>query len=312
MMNLLRFDPQLLFLFHILYQEKNVTRAAERMVISQPGLTHKLNKLREEWQDPLFIKVSRGLAPTPKAHELAPKVAKLIQDLERFYQDISITDFMLKHDKITVFTTDYMEQKLLPDLITLMQNTTPNVVLITRNTQGKLPKKELESGEADIAIAGFYQNLPETFRQQKLIEEPFVVVARKNHNKIRDTLTLDNYIQCDHIVTTLNGDLHSHIDDMLHLLGHKRKVILGVSSFLSLAEMIAKNNCITTCLKSIALNMIHHHPELTYYPVPLEIKPVEIMQIWHERTQQDPLRSWFRKSIKNLLTPTEIQNNINY
>lgn len=302
MINLARFDPQLLYVFHILYQEKNASRSAERMMISQPGLAHKLNKLRQEWQDPLFIKSSKGLTPTPKAHLLAPKVAKLVHHLDLFYQELSEEDFLTRREKIILYTTDYMEQKLLPTLLATLQEKAPNIILVTRNTQGRLPKSELENGECDLAIAGFYKNLPETFRQQKLFDESFVVLARKNNPNIQGSLTLDNYLASQHIVTTLNGDLVSLIDNELAKQNKKRQVIAGVSSFLSTAEMVRQNDFLVTCLKSIASLVTDANPDLIYYPLPLEIKPVQMMQIWHERTQDDPLRSWLRQTIKMQLS----------
>ncbi|SES65038.1 LysR family transcriptional regulator [Thorsellia anophelis] len=298
MINLARFDPHLLYIFYILYQEKNASRAAERLMISQPGLAHKLNKLRQEWKDPLFIKSSKGLTPTPKAHLLAPKVTKLIHHLDIFYQEIFEKDFLTRHEKIVLYTTDYMEQKLLPSLLYMLQEKAPNITIITRNTQGKLPKNELENGECDLAIAGFYKNLPDTFRQQKLFEEPFVVLCRKNNPEIKGELTLDNYLSSKHIVTTLNGDLFSLIDKELAKHNQKRNIIAGVSSFLSTIEIVRHNDFLVTCLKSIATLVTDANPELIYYPLPIEVKPVEMMQIWHERTHEDPLRSWLRQAIK--------------
>ncbi len=84
-MNILRRDLNLLLLFHVLYQERNASRAAKLLSISQPALSHKFNTLRDEWGDPLFIKAPRGLTPTPKAHDLARQLGELIPDLESFY-----------------------------------------------------------------------------------------------------------------------------------------------------------------------------------------------------------------------------------
>ncbi|MFC0180791.1 LysR family transcriptional regulator [Thorsellia kenyensis] len=301
MLNLSRFDPQLLYLFYILYKERNASRAAEILMISQPGLAHKLNKMRLEWQDPLFIKVPRGLSPTPKAHELAPKVSDLVQKLSEFYQTLSNESFLNRQEKIFIFTTDYMEQKLLPLLLPIVAKEAPNLTIITQNTQGKLPKKLLEQGAADIAIAGFYQDLPDSYRQQKVLEESFVVVASKNNQLIERELTLEKYVACQHIVTTLNGDLFTSIDAKLSELSLKRQIIAGISSFFSSAQLIKNSDLIVTCLRSIAEQFVANDDSLIIYELPLVMPKIKIMQIWHERTQEDPLREWLRKTIKSCL-----------
>lgn len=306
-MNIFNRDPQLLVLFHVLYEELNASRAAERLSISQPGLTHKLNKLRDEWQDPLFIKAPRGLTPTPKALQLAPLVAKLVHELDGFYQTLETEDFLNRHEKITVYTTDYMEQKLFPALFQTVLQQTPNLRLITQNTQGKLPREALEKGLCDLAIAGFYADLPDTFRQQFLFEESFVVLMNRNYaERLQDSanITLDNYLAAKHLVITLNGDLHSNVDKKLHTLGLKRQVVAGIASFLSSAAIIKENDMILTCLQSVAECFTKNDKNLCYQPLPFDMPNVKMMQIWHERTHHDPLRVWLRQQIKHLLIDT--------
>lgn len=124
-MNIRDKDLNLLKIFHIIYQEKNISKAAERLELSQPALSHKLNKLRNELGDPLFIKAPRGLTPTPKAHSIAEHVGNMIKGIESFYLSQSEEDFLTRPDRINIYTTDYMEQRLFPHLLPLVRKKAP-------------------------------------------------------------------------------------------------------------------------------------------------------------------------------------------
>lgn len=301
-MNILNRDLNLLFIFHILYQEKNASRVAERLMMSQPALSHKLNKLRQEWRDPLFVRGPRGLIPTPKAHELAGEVSALVTTIEQFFSEKDTHDFQEHTDRIYIHTTDFIEKILLNPLLAALETIAPNISIVMQNTLGKLPRDLLENGQCDLAIAGFYSNLPNTFRQQKLLEEHFVVVASKQNSKINKLLDLDTYLRCGHVVTTLNGDLYGPIDVELERHGRQRNVRAGISSFLAATHAIHNSDRLITCLSSIAADAVSQDPSLVIYPLPVSVHPIEIMQIWHERTHEDPLRKMIRNQIKQILS----------
>ena len=178
-MNIISRDLNLLILFKYLYETQNLSAAAEHMGLSQPALSHKLNKLRSEFEDPLFVRAARGLSPTPKAHELAGEVIALVAQLERFYQFSDGGDFLQKEAVIHLYSTDYIEQILLPDLLPRMAEQAPKVKIITHNTRGALPVKELETGRCDIAISGFYKDLPNSLYQQSLPRGTFCSLSQQ-------------------------------------------------------------------------------------------------------------------------------------
>lgn len=294
-------DINLLVTFHAVYQELNVSRAAERLAISQPALSQRLNKLRSEIGDPLFVKTQRGLTSTPKAHELAPKIAQLVDKLEAFYLDLDEQEFLHREDRIVIYSTDYMEQRLLPTLLPYVQEHAPNLSLVFKNTMGRLPRSELENGLCDIAIAGFYSDLPDSFRTQYLDTETFKVLVDRSNSIVGDQLDLESYLRCHHLVTTLTGDLNGNIDKALKRMGKKRNVIAGVSSFLSPASVVVHSDLVVTCLGTIAEKACELYPSLQVHSLPLPDQSIRINQIWHERTQNDPLRQWLRAQIKDLI-----------
>jgi DNA-binding transcriptional LysR family regulator len=300
-MNIKNKDLNLLLLFKVLYEELNVSSAANRLNLSQPALSHKLNKLRHEFADPLFVRAARGLTPTPKAISISAEILGLVSSLEGFYQHQSDIDFLAQADRLVIYSTDYIESLLVPDLLAVLAEQAPQVKLVMRHTQGTLPKQQLERGDCDLAIAGFYRDLPESFYQQKLQTEEFVVLMRSKHPLAQQPMSLENYCQARHIVTTLTGDLDGLVDQELAKSGLARQVCAGLSGFLSPAHIVAKNDVLLTCLKSVADIAQHANPDLRLSPCPVLLPQVQISQIWHSRTQDDPLRRWLRQQIHQLL-----------
>lgn len=309
-MNIKNKDLNLLLLFKVLYEELNVSSAANRLNLSQPALSHKLNKLRHEFADPLFVRAARGLTPTPKAISISAEILQLVSSLEGFYQHQSDTDFLTQADRLVIYSTDYIESVLLPDLLALLAEQAPAVQLVMRHTQGTLPKQQLERGDCDLAIAGFYRDLPESFYQQKLQTEDFVVLMRHQHPLAPQTLSIKDYCQARHIVTTLTGDLDGLVDQELAKSGSQRQVSAGLSGFLSPAHIVAKNDVLLSCLRSVAEIAQQANPDLVIRACPVPLPQVQISQVWHSRTQDDPLRRWLRQQIHQLLVhgPQQIIN----
>lgn len=308
-MNIANKDFNLLLVFHVVYQERNASLAAARMALSQPALSHKLNKLRHEFGDPLFVRAPRGLTPTPKAHELAPLVQRLVSEMEAFYEQCEGRDFLTRAERIHLYSTDYIEQTLLPRLLPRLRQQAPNLQLITHNTRGLLPREELEKGTCDLAIAGFFADLPDTFRQQRLLSEDFVVLASQSNPRLRAGLDLQGFLACEHLLTTLTGDLNGLVDRALAAQGQVRKVAAGLSSFIAPPRLLRGTDLLLTCLRSVAEEAVEHDGDLRIHPLPLALPRIEVMQIWHERTETDRLRRWLRQQIQQVAE--ELQGALN-
>ncbi|WP_192035963.1 LysR family transcriptional regulator [Halomonas sp. YLGW01] len=302
-MNIAGKDLNLLLLFHVLYQEQSVSAAARRLALSQPALSHKLAKLRHAFGDELFVRAPRGLTPTPRAHELAPRVQQLVAGIEGFFDFCEGSDYLARVDRVHLFTTDYIEQLLLPRLLPVVRREAPHLQLVTHNTRGRLPRAELETGECDIAIAGFYDNLPDSYYQQRIHHEDFVVLAARDHPRLGAGLDLEAYLACSHLVTTLTGDLDGHIDKRLREQGRSRQVVAGLSSFTVPPLLVAESDLLLTCLRSIAEQAVRRFPGLVMHDCPVAVSEIDVIQTWHQRTHDDRLRRWLRGQIKRLLEP---------
>lgn len=300
-MNLAGKDLNLLWLFHVLYQERSVSAAAGRLALSQPALSHRLARLRDAFGDTLFVRAPRGLTPTPRAHELAPHVQRLVASLEGFFELCEGGDFLAREERVHLFTTDYMEQLLLPRLLPVIRREAPNLQLVTHNTRGRLPRGELETGACDIAIAGFFEDLPATCYQQRIHQEGFRVLSVRDHPRLGEGLDLEAYLACDHLVTTLTGDLDGLVDRHLRELGRDRRIVAGLSSFTVPPCLVAESDLLLTCLASVAEEATRRDARLVSHPCPLPLGEVGVIQVWHRRTHDDRLRAWLRGRIQALL-----------
>lgn len=294
-------DLNLLYVFKVVFESGNLSKAAQRLTLSQPALSHKLNKMRQEYDDPLFVRASRGITPTPKALALAPEILALVDDIESFYQNTQLQSFENVSDTFHLYSTDFVEQLLMPPLLARTQHSAPKVKVITHNTRGQLPRAELETGQCDLAIAGFFKDLPSSYYQQALLEQRFVVLANRNNPMIRGQLDMQGYLRCKHIVTTLTGDLKGLVDAALARQNLKRHVVAGISSFLAPPEIVRNGHYLLTCLENIAYQAANQHEELVVYDCPVALAPVRLVQIWHQRTHSDPLRRWFRAQIQQIM-----------
>jgi len=304
-MNISSKDINLLYVFKVIFEERNLSNAAKRMALSQPALSHKLNKLRHEFDDPLFVRAARGLTITPLTEQIAPQILQAIQSVEGLYHQLESQNFLLNEDTVHIYTTDFIEQLLLPSLLARIETKAPNLKLVCHNTLGTLPKKELETGQCDIAVAGFYHDLQDSYYQQKLKEESFVVLTNKDKLNSESDLDLDTFLSSRHIVTTLSGDLDGIVDKELRKLSLSRKVVAGFSSFLTPPLIVKDTNCLLVCLESIAKMSAFTYERLIIHKCPIELPKVSISQTWHERTHQDPMRKWLRNEIYQILSKNE-------
>lgn len=297
MKNIKNVDLNLLLVFATLCREKNTTRAAEILGLSQPAISHALARLREQFGDPLLVRASRGLVPTAYALELERPVLEVLEQIEKIVSKPQAFEPKTAENTFRIATTDYFEQVAFPLLLKRLEKEAPHITLISRPTQGDLPKGELESGDYDLAIAGFYSQVPESFFKQKLFEDDFICVAHKNHPRItKKRMTLPQYAHEKHVLISMQGDMKSRSQSLLLKEGFEQKFISGVSSFLSPGWIVAETELLLTCPRKLAQSYAKHLP-VSLHELPFEISKIQVVQVWHERSHKDPAHIWLRKLI---------------
>lgn len=294
-MNINRIDLNLLVVFEAMIIERNVTRAAQRLHLSQPALSNALTRLRQTLDDPLFVRGPGGMTPTPRAAELAMPISEI---LERLRQTLSgsIFDPATAQATYTLSTTDYVAFVLLPGIMERLRREAPGIRIAARIFGGNDPYEQLKSGQADLSIA-FYPTRASGLHAEKLFDERFVVVARHGHPALQDGLTLEKFAAAPHaLVSPQGGGFTGVVDQMLAEHGLRRNVVLSIQHFLAVPEIIAQTDLLVTLAERLASRFADSLPLEVLQP-PLAIPGFSMSMVWHKRNHVDAGHRWLRQVI---------------
>jgi DNA-binding transcriptional LysR family regulator len=296
-----RLDLNLVFVAESLYRHQNVSRAAKELQVTQSAVSHALAKLREHFQDPLFVRVSKGVAPTDAAKALRASIEELAEKGRELSRRHDAPDPKRVQGRLTLATTDYVEVLLMPRLLPRLRREAPGLQVSLRPTGGELPKAELESGAFDIACAGFYKNLPEGFFQTKLFEDGFAVGCRKGHPLGKEPLTRERFFAADHALITLQGDFKTAGVERGRARSREQNVVFGSYSFTGMAWTLASTDLLLSAPRRLLEKYREHFP-IEILESPVSRPKLEIRMIWHALTHRDPLKKWLRGVLKEELS----------
>ncbi len=302
-------DLNLLPVFQALEDEKSVTRAAVVLGLTQPAVSHALRRLRDMFDDSLFVKTSKGIVPTPRAQELSP----IIQNILELSRDVVLNKNTFSPEKLdrqfNIWATDMLQSTLLPQLLNKISDKAPNVRISFQAGPLVLPQKELEEGAIDLLIAGFTKKVPDGFYQQRLYQSYFMCACRAKHPRLgkKTKLSLDDYCHEKHLLIAPGGGLRGTIDDHLAKLKRKRNVAAGISGFSTAGWVLNETDYLLTA-PSVLLKQFKHVFDIKLFDSPVKMSPFYMSQLWHERNHRDPAHKWFREQIRELLQETSVSS----
>lgn len=294
-MNIRVKDLNLLVIFESLMGELNVSKAAQKLGLSQPAMSNALARLREDLGDPLFVRAARGVKPTPKALALKDQITDVLRLTSALYEQQEFDPKQIK-GRFNIASTDFFEHLALGKLLPELAKHAPKITLVVRPTLGALPKQDLEDGRIDLAIAGFFGALPEGFYQQKLSNETYSCVVRLHHPVVKTQLTLEQFTKLEHILVSPQGDLQGVVDRALAKKKLTRRIACGVSNFHSPAMIVESSDYIATVPTRIALSYAKYYKVKVVEP-PLSIPSFQLFAVWHGRTHRSPQHQWMRQQI---------------
>ncbi|MDO8418651.1 MAG: LysR family transcriptional regulator [Rubrivivax sp.] len=290
-------DVRLLRMFELIYDTRSVTRASERMGQKQPTLSIWLSKLRSQLNDPLFVRTSTGMQPTPRAEALIVTARAVLQSLREVTGTRLVFDPATATRQFRICMADSSHLCLLPQLLAHVRAVAPKVRLVAARIDGQTAHA-LESGEADLAV-GFVPWLESGFYQQKLFPQDWVCLVNAKHPRIGDTLTLDAYKAESHVAVT-GGTGAQLLDDAMSRHGVHRHVVLELPGFLGLSGIVSATDLIATLPRQIG-ETLAGLVGVTVMPCPLGVPSVDIKQHWHARFHHDPGSQWLRGVVAKAL-----------
>jgi DNA-binding transcriptional LysR family regulator len=299
MVNIRTFDLNLLLALKALVEEKSVSRAAEKLCISQPAMSHVLRRLRSQLDDPILVKSSSGMVPTTRALALLDPTVTVLREIERIVQPPPEFDPATSHRRFVIATSDYVVFTLLPTLAEAMARAGPNIEVHVRQPITGPPHVALEEENIDLVI-GFDAVLGNTqhIRSDTLMHETVVCITRRCNAAVPgNDITLEQFLECKHMLITWREAGTGLIDDYLAKLGLHRDISIVLSNFLTTPWILERTDLLLCLPHRMADKFVQLAP-LKIFPIPLDLPTYHLMMLWHPRQEKDQAHMWLRERVR--------------
>ncbi len=301
--NFYGFDLNASVVFNTLMQERSVTRAANKLFLGQPAVSHALNRLRDRLGDPLFVRTREGMMPTPRALEIHALVSESLMLMARAIEPPKLFDASTSEAVVRFGLPDDMEV-CLPVLVKLMAERAPLMRLVIRPADFRTTPALLDTGEIDLALTAKPIALESWHDWKSLKQESFVALYDAKQLGMKagrsGRLSLVQYLKWPHILVSQNGEFHGAVDEALTKLGHKRHVVIAAARFTTLPLLL----CQMPAVANVPLNSVATYVKaygLQTSRLPFESPTFDLGVCSHARTRSDQLSMWFRALISEIV-----------
>ncbi|RUR85086.1 LysR family transcriptional regulator [Chlorogloeopsis fritschii PCC 9212] len=291
-------DLNLLVVFDALMSEQHLTRAAEKIGLSQPATSNALARLRKLFKDDLFIKTSRGITPTPRAFELTEPIRQALEQIQFVVSSQPEFNPATSDRTFRIGMDDYTEIVFLPKLFQTIEELAPHIKIQIRSSNWQKAPKLLDANEIDLAI-GYCPQYQTWHQRQILYEERFVCVTNAKQFKKRKAITLDEYITASHLLVSPKEDMVGMVDEILQEHNLQRTVALSVPNFLIVPFVLCNTDLIATLPTQIVQTFVEVW-KLHALPLPFEMLGFSVDLLWHTKSDRDPAHRWLRNLIAQL------------
>jgi DNA-binding transcriptional LysR family regulator len=289
-----KLDLNLLVAFNALLEERNVSRAAERLALTQPTVSGMLTRLRLLFNDPLFVRTQHGVIPTPRAEALKPALDQLLRDAGNLIAPEKLDPATMDLD-FRISVNDYMQSTLVVPFVRTLRREAPRVRLAVRHLEIEELEPRLARGEIDLAITT-QEFASAALRTEFLYREEYVCVVRKSHEIRSRQLSMKRFLAYDHVlVSPSSAHLTGPADDVLAAHGFKRRVALSVPSFLVLLEVLQTDDLIAFVPKRL---LEGRRQSLRVIRPPIELPGFDVIAAWHARSENYAAHQWLRNRLE--------------
>lgn len=290
-------DLNLLVAFDALMSERNVTRAAARVGVSQPAMSAALSRLRALLGDPLFLRGSSGLLPTQRARDLAEPLSQALAQIKATL--VTPAEFLPKKASL-VFNLglqDYPTFVLLPALLETLSKQAPGIALNVRAFNDRNHAVDLlDAGAIDAAVGVPPTQADGRILTRPLLEDEFVTILARDHPAARRGMTMKNFLSLSHVLVSPEGDRHGIVDQALAQDGKARRLGLTLPQMFAVPGVVARTRMTATVMKRFALSS-ESAADLLLFPPPLTLPAVTFHLTWHRRNDASHPQVWLRNLI---------------
>lgn len=289
-----RLDVRLLLAFEALLTERNVSRAAETLGLTQQGMSGQLSRMRSLFGDPLFVRSTGGVAPTPRAEELEGAVRAALASLEplvspAFFEPASF------EGTVTIAATDYALALVMPGLLGRLRASAPGLRIVVRPADAASLETDMREARTELALT-VPQFAPTGLHAMKLFDERYVGVARAGHPLLASgKVSIDAFCEHSHLlVAPFRGDASGPTDEALAAIGRKRKIALVVPGFSVVGALLERTDLIAAMPERLILSM---RRDLVRFELPVAVEGFRCDIYWPPRLHESPPHRWLRNEI---------------
>ena len=281
-------DLNLVVIFDAIMKEKSITAAADILAMTQPSVSNAVSRMRHAWKDTLFGKEGRGIRPTPYAMRLWQSVAG---PLAQINQAIAPDIFDPKTAEVSfrIGITDGSAAIIWPELRHIIEQEAPNINIyaVPYKVDGE---QLLNNADVDL-VFDYYHGTSVDIFTKPMYDNHFVTDMGAKHDDAEQELTLERYLNAEHLLVSLSGDVRGVVDDTLAAQGYQRRTAMTVNSFASAINLIKQTGLITTMPYPIIVEHLQAG-DLVVKPVPLVIPSIKISLAWHRRNHHSQSLKW--------------------
>lgn len=299
-------DLNLLKVFDVVMAERNLTRAAHLLALTQPAVSNALRRLREALGDELLVRKGRTLEPTARAQLLWPAVRDTLARLQQALTP-SVFDPATATTTFVLTMADATAAELMPPLVGLITAQASDVSLRVVPLTTRDPRRLLDEGHADLAIGNFPAVMAdltaraqageaESFLHHRLFQGDYVCVMRKGHPLAKGSLTLKRYCDARHMLVSFSGRAYGFIDEALTTMGCSRRVVLTVNQFFTAGKIVAHSDLLTVLPRHF-VNVTGFADQFVLRELPFAPPTIQVDALWHQRQNSSSAHTWLRTQV---------------
>lgn len=296
----MRYDLNLLPIFVALMEERSVTRAAQRLAMTQPAVSNALGRLRVMLRDPLFVRERYGIHPTPIALELAPMIAEALAKLDDAVLGQQAFEPSKAERLFTIASSGYVELVVIPSLASRLERVAPGIKLRLMPYGTDLAETGITSGITAMVL-GRVTDPPDNLVVQHLMDDGLDCVVRAGHPDVGRTISRKQFERLRHVNVMPSGRLRTGVFQALAKQQLKRDVAISVTNFSSVVEMVAVTDYCTT-LPRLICRRLEHDKRFKVLPSPVDLGTFPVEMAWHVRYRHDPAHRWLRMLVGEVVT----------
>ena len=294
-MHISRVDLNLFTVFEAIYTEGSVTRASQKLNLTQPAISHSLSRLRQMFGDPLFVRQGHTMVSTPLARNMIEPVRRALRGLEVTLNGLDQFDPASTRKQFKLGLRDVLEATLLPPLVTRMAASAPLSDLAAIHVDRRALESELAAGTLDAAIDVLLP-LSSDVLHRRIDQDSNVVVVRKGHPDIDGEIDIATYLAQDHILTSSRRRGPGLQDFELSRIGMERRIRLRCQHYFAACRVVSQTNLILTMPERYA-RIANQQFDNQILPFPLEVPAFDVFLYWHANVDNDPANCWLREQV---------------